>query len=81
MVRSSRSNPEHLLDDDGYAARVAAIKVGKAAGGVLGAAFGEYLASRSTELGGEVMKALKHRAVAKKPAKKAGKKAGKKAAK
>ena len=45
MPRSSRSNPCGLVIDHAYEERIASIRVGKAAGATIGAAFGNYLAS------------------------------------
>ena len=87
MPRSSRSNSADLVVDHEYEARIAAITVGKAAGGELGSAVGKYLAGDNKEaLGAGIMKGLKTKAsnipapkkAIKKPAKKAAKKGAKK---
>ena len=87
MPRSSRANPTDVVVDQEYEARIAAITVGKAAGGELGGAVGKYLAGdNKAQLGAGIMKGLKTKAsnipapkkAIKKPAKKAAKKGAKK---
>lgn len=59
MPRSTRSNPTNLVIDHAYEQRIAAIKVGAAAGAALGESFGNYLASGASErLGAGILKGL-----------------------